>query len=107
MNTPRLWTPVIAPVTWAVHFVFVTSVAAVWCGRPMLVVATVLALIITGLCLHHGATLIRFDWPDRPHDRDTAEGRRRFIGYTTVLLAGMSFFATVYSAIAIAMVDCP
>lgn len=116
MTKQRLWIPVIAPVTWSFHFTVVTTAAALWCGRfagsagsgrylVTMTVVTVAALGVMAVCFHHGTKLIRFDWPERSHDKDSAEDRRRFLGYMTMLLAGLSMIATVYSVIAMAVVE--
>jgi hypothetical protein len=111
MTRQRLWIPVIAPLTWSCHFTVVTIVAALSCGRfsvsgyrLTMVLTTVLALVVIGSCLGYGIKLLRFSWPDDSHDADTAEDRRKFLGYTTVILAGLSAIATVYSTIALFVV---
>lgn len=118
MTKQRLWIPVIAPVTWSCHFTFVTVAAALGCGRfsdgltgrytLAILVVTAVALVVMALCLAHGARLLRYDWPERSHDDDSGEDRRRFLGYMTMLLAGLSVIATLYSAIAVVMTrGCP
>ena len=39
-----------------------------------------------------------------PHDEPTAGDRTRFLGYATALLAGLSFVAVVYVALAVAVI---
>jgi len=68
-------------------------------------VATVVALGVMSVCFSHGIRLLRFDWPERSHDGDSAEDRRRFLGYMTVLLAGLSIIATAYSTVALLIVE--
>ena len=42
-----------------------------------------------------------------PHEEDSAEVRERFLEFSTVLLAGLSFIAVIYTALPAAMmVDC-
>lgn len=95
---------------------FVTAAAALECGRfagygtpwrytATMTIATAVALLVMAVCVWHGMKLVRFDWPDQSHDEDSTEDRRRFLGYMTMLLAGLSIIATVYSAIAMLVVE--
>ena len=108
-----LWMLTIAPTIWAVHFLLSYVFAAVWCAkagqaaasiggiRVAIALFTVVALAgiaaagVAGYRRHgHGEG---FDTTG--HDFDAPEGRHRFLGFATVLLAGLSGVATVFTAL--------
>jgi hypothetical protein len=102
----RLLVPVVAPVIWAVHFTASYIVVAIWCGpegprsASMADLHTTVA-VVTGLALagivaggwigwrwhQHGSEAV-------PHDFDTPGDHHRFLGFATLLLAGLSAFGT-------------
>lgn len=105
----RLWMLAAAPTIWSVHFLLSYITAAVWCakfvpaGGPLgavpaaIGVYTVVALAAiamigwTGWRQHSG-----YGAAAAPHDFDTPEDRQRFLGFATLLLAGVSAVATIY-----------
>ena len=103
-----LWLLVAAPLIWSAHFLASYIAAAVFCAkRPdaglgdvrlliLILTAAALAGIVTvgviGL-RHHLAS------PDGlPHDADTPEDRRSFLGFATLLLSGLSAVAVAFVA---------
>ena len=107
-----LWLPVVAPMVWALHFMVCYFWAALACGRfgviapfdslPIavaLLTAAALA-VITGL-LMHGFRRHGYAWPDRSNDDGTPEDRTKFMAFTTMLLAGLSWVATLYVGVAV------
>lgn len=110
----RLWTPVIAPAIWALHFTACYVTAALWCGRfagaaldlytvvglyTLVAAVPIVALFVLGFRRH------QYQWPSRPHDDDTPEDRRHFMAFTTMLLAGLSLLAMLYGGFAVALLD--
>jgi hypothetical protein len=108
-----LWTLTIAPTIWAVHFLLSYGSASVWCAkigqatgsiggiRAAIAVYTVVALVgiaaagLAGYRRHgHGHGL-----ETTGHDFDSPEGRHRFLGFATMLLAAMSGVATIFTAL--------
>lgn len=114
-----LWFLIAGPTVWATHFLLCYVVGAVYCARAgdidtslagvrlSIAVFTVIAL---GLIVHAGWHAYRiwgFGVEDPPHDDDTLTDRRRFLGYATMLLCGLSFVATFYVALpALIITDC-
>lgn len=111
MSRDSLWTLIAGPTVWAVYFLLCYIVAAVYCAkvgslnaslagvRIAIAVFTVVALT---LIIRAGLGAYRnwgFATADPPHDDDTRTDRRRFLGYATLLLCGLSFVATVYVAL--------
>jgi hypothetical protein len=110
--TGGLWAIIAGPTVWAVHFMLCYAVAAVYCAkadsieasllpvRLWIAGATVAALAVISGVGRHG---YRHSGAGRrataPHDADTVADRRRFIGWATLLLAGLSFVATVFVAL--------
>ncbi|WP_210163103.1 hypothetical protein [Salinarimonas rosea] len=97
-----------APAIWAAHFLASYITAAIWCakvagrtgaldGARWLVAGytgvALLAIAIVGIWgfRHHSygdATV--------PHDFDTPADRHRFLGFSTLLLAALSFVAVLF-----------
>jgi hypothetical protein len=107
-----LWALTVAPTIWAVHFLLCYGTASVWCARAgeasasiggirtAIGVYTVVALAgiavsgAGGYRRHgHGHGL-----ETTGHDFDSPEGRHRFLGFATLLLAGLSAVATIFTA---------
>jgi hypothetical protein len=107
----------VSPTIWLLHFLLSYITASVWCARIAgtggalgtvhMWVAAYTVVALAGIALvgwgghrrrDHGAAI-------PPHDDDTPEDRRRFLGHTAVLLSGLSAVATIYSAIAVFMFD--
>jgi hypothetical protein len=112
-----LWRLTFPPAIWGLHFLLSYCTAAVWCakvagpggslvaGGPLdgvrvavgaytvVAVGAITVLGWIGFQRHaYGAALA-------PHDDDTPEDRHRFLGLATVLLAGLSAVATLYTAL--------
>ncbi len=109
-----LWVPVVAPAIWSLHFMLSYIAAALWCGRfsfrgfalgTVVTVVTVASLAGIAAFFHHGLKRHRYGLPARSHDDDTPEDRDQFVAFTTMLLAGMSFVAVAFEALAISVVQ--
>lgn len=114
-----LWLLIVSPTIWAAHFMLSYITAAVWCAkfapadgslgfvRWAIAGYTVVALAGIALNGRGGLRRHRFGSESLPHDFDTPGDRHRFLGFSTVLLAGLSAVATVFVAIvAIFFEDC-
>lgn len=123
MDAPRqrresLWMLTFGPLIWSVHFLLSYLTAAIYCAkfwRPgqdprtaiQLSVGTYTVVGLAGivLILVRGYRQHRFGGPSSiPHQDPTAADRHRFLGFATMLLGGLSFVATVYTALAAAFV---
>lgn len=114
-----LWWLAAAPAIWAAHFLVSYVTAALWCaklagpsgsaGTAQLVIAMYTggalgALLVVGLRgLRHHRHHRHGDVPP-PHDDDSREGRHRFLGLATLLLAGLAAIAIVYEGLAVWLV---
>jgi amino acid permease len=105
-----LWSLTVPPTIWAVHFLVCYVSAALWCSkageaaasiggiRVVIAVVTVVALVgiaisgVGGYRRHGGG------FETTGHDFDSREGRHRFLGFSAMLLAGLSAVATVFTA---------
>lgn len=106
----NLWMLIVAPAIWAAHFLLSYITAAIWCAKAAspadslqpvrwaIAIYTVIALI--GITLNGLSGLRRhnFGTESLPHDFDTSGDRHRFLGFATVLLAGLSAVATLFAA---------
>jgi hypothetical protein len=106
----NLWSLVIAPAVWAIHFLACYAVAAIHCARAgraaeldgvrtMVTVATVLALVLVGISTYVAWAHTRIEGDPPPHQQSTDEDRARFLGMAKLLLCGLSFVAIVFTAI--------
>jgi hypothetical protein len=105
-----LWLLIVSPTIWAAHFLLCYVTAAIWCAkfaprfgslepvRWAILVYTVVALIGISWNGSSGLRRHRFGSESLPHDFDTPGDRHRFLGFATVLLAGLSAVATVFAA---------
>ena len=109
-----LWRLVVSPTIWAAHFLCSYVTAAVYCAkyaggregsltvvRWAIVGFTIAALVGIGLNGWAGRRRYRLGREPPPFDSDTPEDRHRFMGFATLLLAGLSFVATVFSALVV------
>ena len=103
-----LWMLTVSPTIWAVHFLASYLTVALWCekvGGPLgaarmaVGVYTLLALAGIGWNGWRGFCRQSFQPADMPHDEDTPLYRHRFLGFATLLLAGLSAVATVFVAL--------
>jgi hypothetical protein len=112
-----LWSLTVAPTIWAVHLLLCYVTAAVWCARfampggPLggvrtaIVWYTVLALAGIAVVGWGGFRRHQYGTEATTHDLDTREDRHRFLGFATLLLAGLSAVAVVYAALAASFFD--
>lgn len=103
-----LWTLIWPPTIWAGHFLFCYILAALWCEKAggslrtvqwSIGAATLLALLlilVAGAIAFHQ---MRLPGDDPPHEEGTREDRFRFIAMSTLMLAGLSFVAVVFTAL--------
>lgn len=102
-----LWTLIVPPAIWAGHFLFSYLWAAVSCAKAgrfatfptLFVVGTVLAL---ALILFSGWIAWRqagMPGGSAPHEDGTEIDRLRFLAKSTLLLAGLSFVAVLFTAL--------
>lgn len=101
-----LWSLIVPPTIWAVHFLFSYLWAAIHCAKlggfprlPILyAVGTIAALAIilaAGIVAHLQS---RVTGDPAPHEESTDSDRIRFLAYSTVLLAALSFVGVVFTA---------
>lgn len=108
---------VAGPVLWAAHFLASYVTVAIWCakvaarGEP-LGAARIAVGVYTALALLGIAVVGAWGWRDHragrgmpPHDADTPEDRSRFLGFATLLLAGLSAVAVAWEALAAVFVE--
>jgi hypothetical protein len=107
----------VSPTIWAGHFLLSYISAAIWCAkyaarygsiepvRWAIVVYTVIALAGIAWNGRSGLRQHRFQSESLPHDFDTPGDRHRFLGFATVLLAGLSAVATVFAAFVVLFFD--
>jgi hypothetical protein len=104
-----LWLLTFAPAVWFTHFVLSYVTASVWCSKVAgpdgslagahvaIAIFTAVALAAIGVVGVAGYRRHTYGGnASPPHDYDSAEDRHRFLGYATLLLAGLSAVATVY-----------
>lgn len=122
-TTPRtpdrgsLWLLTIAPAIWAAHFLSCYVTAAVWCAR-FAAPGGALNGIRTAIAWYTAAALMGMavvGWVGfrqhmhgteaTTHDLDTREDRHRFLGFATLLLAGLSAVAVTYAGYAATFFD--
>jgi hypothetical protein len=124
-----LWTLLMPPTIWALHFLFCYVVAAVHCAkqggirltepssgqsfaalaevRPLVGIGTLVALGLITIgarqAWHHWGSSIE----ELPHDAATPEDRQRFLGFATLLLSALSFVSVLFIALpAFLIQDC-
>jgi hypothetical protein len=101
-----LWTLIVPPTVWAAHFLFSYLWAAIHCAKvggfprlPILyAVGTVVALLLiagAGI-IAHLQSRVPGDTP--PHEEGTDSDRMRFLAFSTVLLAALSFVGVLFTA---------
>ena len=108
-----LWALTVAPTIWALHFLLSYGSASVWCAKAGEASASIDG-IRTAIALYTAVALVgiaasgfagyRRHGPGHGlettgHDFDSPEGRHRFLGFATVLLAGLSAVATIFTAL--------
>jgi hypothetical protein len=105
-----LWTLIAPPTTWALHFLFCYVYAAIYCAkggrlevighvRAAIALATVVAILVILLCGYVAWTQSRIEGDSPPHQQGADEDRLRFLAVATLLLAGLSFIAIVFTTL--------
>ena len=105
-----LWALVAPPTVWALHFLFSYVYAAIHCAkagrlegigdvRAAIGAATVIALLIVVACGYVAWAQARVEGDPPPHQESTDVDRLRFLAVATLLLAGLSFVAIVFTAL--------
>jgi hypothetical protein len=115
----NLWTLIAAPTIWAIHFLLSYVVAAIQCApneaifepiggtRRMVGVITVVALALIGLVLRRSFREWHHHGGGYRHNEDTDIDRERFLEFSTVLLAALSFVGVLFVALpALTVLDC-
>jgi hypothetical protein len=109
-----LWLLTIAPTIWAVHLLLCYITAAVWCakfvafGGPLEGIRSAImwytAAALAGIAIvgWEGFRRHRYGTETTTHDLDSVEDRHRFVGFATLLLAGLSAVGVLYAALAAA-----
>jgi hypothetical protein len=112
-----LWLLTASPALWAAHFLLCYLTASVWCAkvvgpggslttaRAAIAVYTALALTAIGIIGRVGYRRHSLGAAELPHDDDTPEDRRRFLGFATLLLSGLSAVAVIYAALVAAFIE--
>lgn len=105
-----LWVLAFAPAIWAIHFLSSYATVSIWCAKiagrdnpldgALLAIAAYTVIALAGIAIvgWNGYQRHRHNNGKLPHDDDTPEDRTRFLGFATLLLAGLSAVATTYSA---------
>jgi hypothetical protein len=114
-----LWRLVWPPAIWAAHFLLSYATGTLWCAkiagpdgaldaaRAAVAIYTILALAGIAAVGRRGWQRHAFDGSETNHDFDSPEDRHRFLGFATALLAGLSAFATMFTALAVVFLrDC-
>jgi hypothetical protein len=108
-----LWFLIVSPTIWAAHFMLCYITAAIWCAkfaprfgslqpvRWAIAVYTIVALAGIAWNGWSGLRKHQFGSESLPHDFDTPGDRHRFLGFATLLLAGLSAVATVFAAMVV------
>lgn len=110
-----LWTLIVPPTVWAVHFLFCYLWVSVSCAKmgafPRFPVAFLIGTGIALLVILASGVIAwvqaRGPGDAPPHDESTDTDRLRFLATATVLLAALSFVAVIFTAApAIMLTDC-
>ena len=115
----NLWTLIAAPAIWGFHFLFSYFLAAYRCApnadpfeaigdtRVAIAVVTVVSLGLIALILRRSWREWRADGGGYRNNQDTPEARERFLEFSTLLLALLSFAAVVFETMPILLIgDC-
>jgi hypothetical protein len=107
-----LWLLTFAPTIWVVHLLLSYVTAAIWCakfvpfggglGSIRVAVWAYTAVALVGITIvgWEGLRRHRHGTEATTHDLDSVEDRRRFLGFATLLLSGLSAVAVLYAALA-------
>jgi hypothetical protein len=107
-----LWLLTIAPMIWAAHLLICYITAAIWCAkfvgpggalggiRSAIAWYTAVAFLGIAWIGWEGLRRHRHGTEATTHDLDSVEDRHRFLGFATLLLAGLSAVGVLYAALA-------
>jgi hypothetical protein len=107
-----LWLLTIAPTIWAAHLLLCYITAAIWCAkfvsqggslgsiRTAIMWYTAAALAGIAAIGWEGFRRHSYGTETTTHDLDSVEDRHRFLGFATLLLAGLSAVGVLYAALA-------
>lgn len=115
-QSESLWWIAVSPGLWAVHFLLSYITAAVYCARfaeradelgfGVGSVRWLIAAVYTPIAV---AGIVWIGWvgwkrhgrgtETAPHDFDTPQDRHRFLGFSMLLLSGLSLVATLFTAL--------
>lgn len=114
-----LWTLIATPTVWALHFLLCYVAAAYRCApnaevfesietvRLAIAGLTVIALLVIASIGARSFREWRVNEGSFPHSDDTPEDRERFLEFSSVLLAALSFVAVLFVALpAVLLSDC-
>ncbi|KQT65761.1 MULTISPECIES: hypothetical protein [unclassified Aureimonas] len=114
-----LWTLILTPTVWALHFLLSYVFAAFQCApneaifetieasRLAIAGLTAIALVVIAYVGLRSFREWRVNEGSFPHAGDTAEERERFLEFSSVLLAGLSFIGVLFVALpALLFADC-
>jgi heme/copper-type cytochrome/quinol oxidase subunit 2 len=107
-----LWTLIVPPTTWAAHFLFSYLWAAISCAKvgefatfpTLFVVGTAIALVVIATSGWIAWRQSRVPGDAPPHQDSTDVDRLRFLAVSTMLLAGLSFIAVIYTALPVVFI---
>jgi hypothetical protein len=115
----NLWTLIAAPAIWGFHFMASYILTAYRCApnadpfteiggtRALIGGVTVVCLVLIGLILRRSWWEWQADGGGIHNDQDSPEARERFIEFSTLLLAMLSFVAVVFETMPILLIgDC-
>jgi hypothetical protein len=107
-----LWLLTIAPAIWAAHLLLCYITAAIWCakfvpqdgtlGSIRTAITWYTAVALAGIVLigWEGFRRHSYGTETTTHDLDSVDDRHRFLGFATLLLAGLSAVGVLYAALA-------
>ena len=113
----NLWTLIAAPTIWGFHFLLSYSLAAYRCApnadvfkdiddtRVVIAVVTLICLGLIALILRRAWREWRTEGGSFRNDQDTPEARERFLEFSTLLLAALSFAAVVFEAMPVLLIE--
>ena len=110
-----LWTLIVPPSVWAAHFLFCYLWVAISCAKlgafPRFPVAFVIGTFVALAIITASGAIAwvqtRGPGDDPPHEQGTDVDRLRFLAKSTLLLAGLSFVAVLFTAApALMLTDC-
>ena len=112
----RLWALALPPSIWAAHFLFCYLAAAVHCAkagrtaalgdlRAAILAVTAMSLLLVLAVAYVSWAKARIADDPPPHEDSTDEDRARFLAVSTLLLAGLSFVAIIFTAVPVFVLE--